>query len=175
VIVDLDKLLATLIAALDRHGLSIAGKASASVGALLLMSGLASAPFIHDNGFAVGHCEGVVDGTAPRAKCVFARVQSRAYQERYVRERGGFSLHLSRYADASSQDHIHSGVSGRMAGLAYDGGHLTTLDDGSEAAAFCTLLGQAVIDYEDAYHAEFGHWPLNAATPEMTYGQAGSA
>jgi hypothetical protein len=52
---------------------------------------------------------------------------------------------------------------------------LTTLDDGSEAAAFCALLGQVVIDYEDAYHAEFGHWPLNAATPEMTYGQTGSA
>ena len=52
---------------------------------------------------------------------------------------------------------------------------LTTLDDGSEAAAFCTLLGQAVIDYEDACHAEFGHWPLNAATAEMTYGQTGSA
>jgi len=52
---------------------------------------------------------------------------------------------------------------------------LTTLDDGSEAATFCTLLGQTVIDYEDAYHAEFGHWPLNAATPEMTYGQTGSA
>ena len=52
---------------------------------------------------------------------------------------------------------------------------LTTLDDGSEAAAFCTLLGQVVIDYEDAYRAEFGHWPLNAADPEMTYGQTGSA
>ena len=52
---------------------------------------------------------------------------------------------------------------------------LTTLDDGSEAAAFCIALGQAVINYEDAYHAEFGHWPLNAATPEMTFGQTGSA
>ena len=52
---------------------------------------------------------------------------------------------------------------------------LTTLDDGSEAAAFCVLLGQVVIDYEDSYRAEFSHWPLNASTPEMTYGQTGSA
>ena len=52
---------------------------------------------------------------------------------------------------------------------------LTTLDDGSEAAAFCASLGQVVIDYEDSYHAEFGHWPLNAASLEMTDGQTGSA
>ena len=52
---------------------------------------------------------------------------------------------------------------------------LTTLDDGSEAAAFCALLGQVVTDYEESYRAEFGYWPLNAATPEMTYGQTGSA
>ena len=52
---------------------------------------------------------------------------------------------------------------------------LTTLDDGSEAAAFCKALGQVVIDYEDAYRAEFGYWPLNAATPEETFGQTGSA
>ena len=108
------------------------------------MSGLASAPFFYDNGFAVGHCEGVVDGTAPKAKCVFARVQSRAHQERYVRERGGF---LSAWLICDTVENI-----------------LTTLDDGSEAAAFCIALGQAVINYEDAYHAEFGHRPLNAAT-----------
>ena len=41
---------------------------------------------------------------------------------------------------------------------------LTTLDDGSEAAAFCALLGQVVIDYEDSHRAEFGHWPR---TPEL--------
>ena len=52
---------------------------------------------------------------------------------------------------------------------------LTTLEDGSEAAAFCIALGQAVINYEDSYRAEFGYWPLNAACPEMTYGQTGSA
>lgn len=52
---------------------------------------------------------------------------------------------------------------------------LTTLDDGSEAAAFCKALGQVVMDYEDAYCAEFGYWPLNAATPEETFGQTGSA
>ena len=52
---------------------------------------------------------------------------------------------------------------------------LATPEDGSEAATFCALLGQVVINYEDAYHAEFGHWPLNAATPELTYGQTGSA
>jgi hypothetical protein len=52
---------------------------------------------------------------------------------------------------------------------------LTTLDDGSEAAAFCMALAQVVIDYEDSYRAEFGYWPLNAATLEETYGQTGSA
>ena len=52
---------------------------------------------------------------------------------------------------------------------------LTTLDDGSEAAAFCMALGQAVIGYEKSYRAEFGYRPLNAASPEMTYGQTGSA
>ena len=52
---------------------------------------------------------------------------------------------------------------------------LTTFDDGSEAAAFCTALAQVVIDYEDSYRAHFGYWPLNAATPEETFGQTGSA
>ena len=30
-------------------------------------------------------------------------------------------------------------------------GILTTLDDGSEAAAWCTALAHAILDYEDAY------------------------
>ncbi len=33
---------------------------------------------------------------------------------------------------------------------------LTTLDDGSEAAAYCTALAHAIIDYEDAYAKQHG-------------------
>jgi hypothetical protein len=52
---------------------------------------------------------------------------------------------------------------------------LTTLDGGSEAAAFFKALMQVVIDYEFSYHATFGYWPVNAAAREMTFGQSGSA
>jgi hypothetical protein len=52
---------------------------------------------------------------------------------------------------------------------------LTTLDDGSEAAAFYNALGHVVVDYEDSYHAEFGYWPLNAATAELLYEPSGRA
>jgi hypothetical protein len=52
---------------------------------------------------------------------------------------------------------------------------LTTLDDGSEAAAYYTALARVVIDYEDSYREKFGYWPLNAATPELMHGPSGRA
>ena len=34
---------------------------------------------------------------------------------------------------------------------------LTTLDDGSEVAAYCIALAHAIIDYEEAYKEKRGH------------------
>jgi hypothetical protein len=115
-----------------------------------------------DNGFAVGHCEGVVDEgglikngmTESGADFVCLSVAKRASPRKITS--------IREYQDAWLICYTMEAI-------------LTTLDDGSEAAAFCALLGQVVIDYEDSYRAEFSHWPLNASTPEMTYGQTGSA
>jgi hypothetical protein len=52
---------------------------------------------------------------------------------------------------------------------------LTTLDDGSEAAACCTAFAHATIDFEVAYVKQHGHQPLNASPPEITDGPKGSA
>lgn len=52
---------------------------------------------------------------------------------------------------------------------------LTTLDDGSEAAAWCTALAHRIFDYEDAYKAKHRHMPLNPGPPERTDGPIGTA
>jgi hypothetical protein len=52
---------------------------------------------------------------------------------------------------------------------------LTTLDDGSEAAAWCSALVHRLFDFEDTYQARHGHRPLNPAGPEETDGPTGSA
>jgi hypothetical protein len=44
-------------------------------------------------------------------------------------------------------------------------GILRTLDDGSEAAARCTVLSHAIIDFQDAYEEEHGHPPAMASAP----------
>jgi hypothetical protein len=48
-------------------------------------------------------------------------------------------------------------------------GILTTLDDGSEAAARCTALAHAIIDFEDAYEEQYGHRPsiMSSATNSL--------
>jgi hypothetical protein len=53
-------------------------------------------------------------------------------------------------------------------------GVLTTLEDGSEAAAWCKALAHALMEFEDAYILRYGHAPLHAGPPE-TEGQTGSA
>ena len=47
---------------------------------------------------------------------------------------------------------------------------LTTLDDGSEAAAWCSALTHPhrIFDFEDAYNAIHGHRPLSPGGPEET-------
>jgi hypothetical protein len=52
---------------------------------------------------------------------------------------------------------------------------LTTLDDGSEAAAWCVALAHALKDFENAYVKEHGHQPLNPGPPETTDGPKGRA
>ena len=52
---------------------------------------------------------------------------------------------------------------------------LTTLDDGSEAAAWCSALTHRIFDFEDAYKAKHGHRPLSPGGPEETDGPTGSA
>ena len=52
---------------------------------------------------------------------------------------------------------------------------LTTLDDGSEAAAWCSALAHQIFDFEDAYKAQHGHPPLSPSGPEETDGPMGSA
>jgi hypothetical protein len=52
---------------------------------------------------------------------------------------------------------------------------LTTLDDGSEAAVWCTALAYRIFDFEDAYKAKHGCKPLNPGGPEWTDGPTGSA
>lgn len=52
---------------------------------------------------------------------------------------------------------------------------LTTLDDGSEAAAWCTALAHRVRDFEVTHEAEHGYPPLNPGPPEMTDGPTGNA
>jgi hypothetical protein len=54
-------------------------------------------------------------------------------------------------------------------------GLLTTLDDGSEAAAWCTALAHRIFDFEDAFRAKHGHPPLNSGPPECTDGPHGRA
>ena len=52
---------------------------------------------------------------------------------------------------------------------------LTTLEDGSKLAAWSIALAQAVFDFEDAFKAEHGHLPLNAAGPDWIDGPQGNA
>ena len=52
---------------------------------------------------------------------------------------------------------------------------LTTLDDGSEAAAWCSALTHRIFAFEDAYKAQHGHLPLSPGGPETTDGPTGSA
>ena len=52
---------------------------------------------------------------------------------------------------------------------------LTTLDDGSEAAAWCSALTHRIFDFEDAYKVKHGHRPLSPGGPEETDGPTGSA
>jgi len=40
---------------------------------------------------------------------------------------------------------------------------LTAEDDNSEAGQWHTRFANAVIDFEDTYKAQYGHYPLNAA------------
>ncbi len=40
---------------------------------------------------------------------------------------------------------------------------LTAEDDNSEAGQWYTRFALAVIDFEDIYKAQYGHYPLNAA------------
>jgi hypothetical protein len=49
-------------------------------------------------------------------------------------------------------------------------GILRTLDDGSEAAARCTVLTHALIDFQDAYEEEHGHPPAMASAPPTKMG-----
>ncbi len=52
---------------------------------------------------------------------------------------------------------------------------LTTLDDGSEAAAWCSALTHRIFAFEDAYKAQHGHLPLSPGGPEATDGPTGTA
>ena len=52
---------------------------------------------------------------------------------------------------------------------------LTTLDDGSAAAIWCSALTYRVFDFEDAYMARHGHLPLSPGGPEETDGPLGYA
>ena len=52
---------------------------------------------------------------------------------------------------------------------------LTTLDDGSEAAAWCSALTHRIFAFEDAYKVQHGHLPLSPGGPETTDGPTGSA
>jgi hypothetical protein len=50
-------------------------------------------------------------------------------------------------------------------------GILRTLDDGSEAAAArCSVLTHALIDFQDAYEDEHGHPPAMAGAPQTKKG-----
>ena len=51
---------------------------------------------------------------------------------------------------------------------------LTTVDDGSEAAAWCTALAHSIFDFEDAHMKQHGYRPLNPGTAEYTDGPSGS-
>jgi len=48
-------------------------------------------------------------------------------------------------------------------------------EDGSKLAAWSIALAQAVFDFEDAFKAEHGHLPLNAAGPDWIEGPQGNA
>jgi hypothetical protein len=52
---------------------------------------------------------------------------------------------------------------------------LTTLDDGSEAAAWCSALTHRIFAFEDAFKAQHGHLPLSPGGPEETDGPIGNA
>ena len=47
---------------------------------------------------------------------------------------------------------------------------LTTLDDGSEAAAWCSALTHRIFDFEGTYKAKHGHRPLSPGGPDETEG-----
>ena len=52
---------------------------------------------------------------------------------------------------------------------------LTTLDDGSEAAAWCSALTHRIFAFEDAYKAQHGHLPLSPGGPQEADGPMGNA
>jgi hypothetical protein len=52
---------------------------------------------------------------------------------------------------------------------------LTDLDDGSDAANYCSALAHRIFDYEDEYTAKHGRRPLNPGGPEWTEGGHGNA
>jgi predicted DCC family thiol-disulfide oxidoreductase YuxK len=52
---------------------------------------------------------------------------------------------------------------------------LTTLDDGSEAAAWCSALAQAILDFEDDHLKRHGYRPLSPATRDYDDGPQGTA
>ena len=52
---------------------------------------------------------------------------------------------------------------------------LTSLDDGSQAAAWCCALSRRIFDFERAYTTRHGHPPLHPGGPDVTDGPMGSA
>jgi hypothetical protein len=69
---------------------------------------------------------------------------------------------LKEYQDAWSACHVAMGI-------------LTDDDDGSEGADWLRVLTNAVFDYEDAYQARHGYWPLHPGGPGWTTGPIGNA
>jgi hypothetical protein len=52
---------------------------------------------------------------------------------------------------------------------------LTTLDDGSEAATWCSLIAHRIFDYQDAFKAKHGYMPLDPGPIEQVSGPVGRA
>jgi hypothetical protein len=69
---------------------------------------------------------------------------------------------LKEYQDAWSACHVAMDI-------------LTDDDDGSEGADWLRALTNAVFDYEDAYQARHGYWPLHPGGPGWTTGPIGNA
>jgi hypothetical protein len=52
---------------------------------------------------------------------------------------------------------------------------LTTLDDGSEGAAWCSQIAHRIFDYQDAFKAKHGYMPLDPGPIEQASGPVGTA